>query len=128
MDIRDVLNPAKAKFPFTGSYYRETFDHPDTGRKRFRYKFENPYSRAYKMLFANVQDFTGGNTAIRTNAQADYKAGETVVLQDGKAYAIADAAKDYNTAPQEAFRLGNANAGIEYVLRLVEIDNPWELK
>lgn len=129
MDLLDILNPTRSKFSFTGSYY-DTIDQtdPKRGAISIDYKFENPHSTTYKMLFSNVQDFDSTSTAIRTNTSANFKTGSTIVLQDGEAYAIADIAKDYNTAPQQVFRILNASAGIEYVLRLVKIENPWELK
>ena len=129
MDIRDLLEPTKSKFTFTGSYYGEEFEqgkHPV--RKAIRYKFENPHSTTYRTLFSTVQSFDSTTTAIRTNTNVGFKVGGYIVLLSGEMHVIEDIVKDYNTAPQQVFRLGNCSAGIEYVLRLVKRDNPWGVK
>lgn len=128
MDLLDILSPAKGKFPFTGAYYGEVNVSPEEGRCMIRYKFENPRSTTYRMLFSNIQDFDSTTTAIRTNTNVGVKIGGYVILQDGESYVIDDIAKDYNTAPQEVFRLGNSSPAIEYVLRLIKTDNPWDMR
>lgn len=129
MDIRDFLNPAKAKFSFMGSYYESKQEEDlKEGGLRFRYKHEDPNTATYRKLFSNVLVAKSNDAAVRTNTQIDFKVNSFVVLQDGKAYTIAEMIKDYNSAPQEVFRITNHSPAIEYVLRLVEYDNPWGLK
>lgn len=128
MDVRDVLTPSNAKFPFKGSYYEKPFQDPTQKRIGIRYKFENPQSKVYKALFSNVQDFSGSETAIRTNKQEDFKIGGVIVMQDGKAYTITDCMTDYNTVSQEVFRLVNNAPGVERVLRLISRENAWGIK
>ena len=129
MDLLDMLNPARSKFPFEGNYYGVTVENEErpVGETLF-YKFENPHSTTYRTLFSTVQSFDSTTTAIRTNTNVGFKVGGYIVLQSGEEYVIEDIVKDYNTAPQQVFRLGNCSAGIEYVLRLVKRDNPWGVK
>lgn len=129
MDIRDFLNPAKAKFPFMGSYYESKQEEElKKGGLRFRYKHENPNSATYRKLFSNVLGAEAKDAAIRTNTQLNFKANSIVILQDGTAYRISEMLKDYNSAPQEVFRISNHSAAIEYVLRLTEYENPFDIK
>lgn len=122
-DILDLLNP-KSKFPNTGKYYKERPLSPDDGAEQFNYGYESRYSNTFRRLFANVQGIEG-QTVIRTDDQCSFKVRGFIVTQDGKAFEILQAEKDYQAAQQQAMRLFGTPVSTEYVLRLMEIDNPW---
>lgn len=122
-DILDLLNP-KSKFTSTGKYYKERPLSPDLGTEHFNYSYESRYSNTYRRLFANVQGIEG-QTVIRTDDQCHFKVHGFIITQDGKAFEILQAEKDYQAASQQALRLFGTPVSTEYVLRLMEIDNPW---
>lgn len=130
MDLLDILNPAKSKFPFKGSYRQSLGENEEDlkkGNEHFIYKYENPQSAAYRIIFSDSQG-SARSTAIRTNTRIKFEVGKFVILQDGTTYAITEIMKDFNSAPQQVFRITNSSPGIEYVLRLEEKENPWRLK
>lgn len=125
-DILDIMNP-KPKFTATANYYAEFMDGPDVGAKQFNYEYENPYSNTYRRLFANIQG-SAGEVAIRTDDQLNYKIGGVVITQDGKAFKILQSEKDYQAGNKQVFRLLGSPVSVEYVIRLIEIENPWGVK
>lgn len=124
-DILDLLNP-KSKFPCSGKYYKERLLSPDDGAEQFNYGYVSVYSNTYRRLYANIQG-TDGQTVIRTDDQCKFKVHGFIVTQDGKAFEILQVEKDYQAAHEQVMRLFGTPVSTEYVLRLTEIDNPWEI-
>lgn len=122
-DILDLLNP-KTKFPCTGKYYKDRPISAEDGAEQFNYCYESRYSNAYKRLFSNVQG-ADGQTAIRTDDQCKFEVNSFIVTQDGKLFKILQAETDYQSASHQAMRLFGTPVSTEYVLRLIEVDNPW---
>ena len=126
-DILDVFNP-KQRFTLTGTYYADRPIAPDAGGEEFNFEYVNPYSNTWRSLFANIQANVG-RAAIRTDDQLDFTAGKgVVILNDGKMYSIEEKSTDYQAAPKQTFRVLPTPVGTEYVLRLIAIDNPWEIE
>lgn len=124
-DILDLLNP-KPRFPATGKYYKERPLSPDDGAEQFNYGYVSVYSNTFRRLFGNVQ----GNekqTVIRTDDQCDFKNQGFIITQDGEAFEILQVEKDYQAAPTQAMRLFGTPVSTEYVIRLIGVDNPWEI-
>ncbi len=123
-DILDLMNP-RSQFALKGTYYAERPDSPDVGGQQFNYEYVDPSTRTWRTLFANIQA-SAGETAIRTDDQLPFKAGNgIVVLQDGTCYTIEQKMTDFQAAPKQAFRILPVPLGTQYVLRLVAIDEPW---
>ena len=102
---------------------------PPNGGTRFSYEQIDPKSRVFQMLFGNVDGSDVCTTAIKTKRRLGYKVRDVLVLQDGTAYSVASVAVDYgaNAKNAQAFRYRPNPPGIDYVLRLIEIDNPWKV-
>lgn len=126
-DALDIMNP-KAKFTATAKYYKERPDSPDVGAQIFNYEYVDTVSRTYRRLFGNIQSFDAGETAIKTNDQVEYAVNGIVITQDGQMYKILQVAKDYNETPSQVMRLFGTPVSVTYVLRLITIKNPWEIK
>jgi hypothetical protein len=126
-DILDIMNP-RARFTLTGRYYDERPSSPADGGEEFNYEYVDPSSRNWRSLFANIQ-VSAGQTAIRTDDQLKFKEGKgIVVLQDGTAYLIEVKMTDYQSAPKQAFRILSLPVSTEYLLRLVAVEEPWEVQ
>lgn len=125
-DILNLLNP-KHRFTATASYYDEPMNSPEDGAQQFNYEYVSPFSNTYRRLFANIQG-TAGEVAIRTDDQLKFRTGALIITQDGKAFEILQSEKDFQSANKQALRLFGTPLSVEYVLRLVEVKNPWGLK
>ncbi len=125
-DTLDVLNP-KTRFTASARYYPERLNSPDVGYDSLNFEYVNPYSNTYRRLFANVQT-AAGQVAIRTDDQNNYKVGGFIILQDNKAYQILEVLTDYQAANKQVLRLFGAPVSVEYVIRMLEVDNPWSVQ
>lgn len=126
-DSMDLMNP-KSRFTASGSYYEECFDSPDEGAQAFNYEYVDPLSRTYRRLYGNIQAFQAGECAIRTGDQLKFKVNGIVITQDGQCFKIIQAAKDYQAAPKQVLRLFGTPVSVQYVLRMVTVDNPWGIR
>ena len=125
-DLLDLENPQYARYTQTGTWYPDIVAGPDNGGCVIRYEHVDMLSRGWRRLFGNVQDFNAGETSIRTPDLHEYKSGSVVKLQDGGTYTVLQAAKDYSTAPKQAYRIQGLPIGVTAVLRLVERQDGWE--
>jgi hypothetical protein len=126
MDFLDLLN---GKFDKTleGAWYLKNQPNINDSGKPFDYEIIDGNSRSYQMLFGNVQGASNIAT-IKTNEPYEWRENTFVVLQDGKLYSIESIREDLGKVDKEAYRLLKDVVGVEYVLRLIEIDNPYNLK
>lgn len=122
-DMLDVLNP-KTRFTASASYYEKPMNGPEEGAKQFNYEYVNPYSNTYRRLFSNIQTIAG-EVAIRTDDQLNYRIDGIVVTQDGHMFKIIQVEKDYQAANKQVMRILGTPVSTEYVLRLINADNPW---
>lgn len=122
-DSLDLMNP-RGRFTATATYYRSRPDGPALGGQEFHYEYVSPYSKTYQRLFANVQ-VEAGETVIRTDDYLAYKIDGIVVTQDGKAFRVTKVERDVSSAPKQVMRLIGVPVSVHYVLRLIEIDEPW---
>lgn len=128
VDALDILNP-REKFSAEGTYWDSRPDSvAQSGSKKFNYEFVSPYSKSYRVAFGNMQNFEAGETAIRTNDDVGYKNGGFVMLQDGKLYTIIQITTDYQAASKQALRFLGVPLGTEFILRMVNVPNPWGAK
>lgn len=125
-DLLDLENPQYARYTQTGTWHPDIVAGPDNGGHVIRYEHVDMLSRGWRRLFGNVQDFNAGETSIRTPDLHAYKSGSIVKLQDGGTYTVLLAAKDYSTAPKQAYRIQGLPIGVTAVLRLVERQDGWE--
>lgn len=126
-DVLDILNP-RTRFTAEGTFWTERPDSADEGGMRFNYEYVDPFSKTYRRLFGNIQSFDAGETAVRTNDLLPFKVGAFVMTAEGTLFTITQAAKDFQSASKQALRLLGTPLGTEYVLRLVNVENPWGAK
>lgn len=125
MDWLDIAKPA-AHFTAKAKYYEETVDDPSDGGQVFHYEYVDPLSHTYRRLFGNIQSTdTEGETAIRTNDALPYHRGAYIVFPDGRTFQIIQMSKDFQAAPKQAQRLFPTPVGTQYVVRMVQVENPW---
>ena len=124
-DVLDILNPHQ-EFTAEGTYFS---DRPDSlaagGGQTFNFEYVNPYSKTYQRLFGNFQSFEAGEVTIRTNDEIPFKSGGYFITQDGELFKIIQVARDYQSAPKQALRIIDVPLGSQYVVRAVNVPNPW---
>lgn len=127
-DALDILNP-RERFTAEGTYWNERPDSAEQGGgKKFNFEYVDVYSRTYRRLFGNMQSYEAGEVAIRTNDDLNYKTEGYFMSQDGTLFRIIQVAKDYQAASKQALRLLGTPLGTEFVIRAVNVDNPWGAK
>lgn len=122
-DALDILNP-KQRFPSEAVFYA---GRPEVtgGGVHFNYRYESPYSSAYKRLFGNIQG-ASGEVTIRTNdAIAPVENKSYIVLADGRQFKVLQVEVDYQAAEEQVLRLFGAPLSTELVIRLVREDSGW---
>lgn len=125
MDYLDLANPQR-RFTASAYYYPQEVDSPDIGGARFTYEYVDPLSHTYRKLFGNIQSTQGeGEVTIRTNTRLEYARGAYVKTQDGKYFQIIQMMTDFSAANKQAMRLVPVPVSVEYVIRMVEVDDPW---
>lgn len=120
------LNPNKGKFPLKAKYYENPVDDPSEGGQTLYFDYVDPISKTYRTLFGNIiSDRKNGEIAIRTNTGLSYHQASYIVFSNGTCYQIIQTAEDYSRVSKEALRLWKNPVGVEYVIRMVQVPNPW---
>ena len=125
----DLLTILQGKYDKTleGTWYQKNQPTAQDAGQPFDYEIADPKSRAYQMMFSNMEG-SANILATKTNDPYEWKEKTFVVLQDGKLYIIESIREDMEEVNKEAYRVLKDVVGIEYVLRLLEVDNPYKLK
>lgn len=89
-------------------------------------EYVNPTEWHYKQIIGNLVDKDGATATVKTRDANGYRGG--YIVFDGKMYQILSCLEDTSGASREAMRMFPVPLGTEYILRLLEIDNPWEVK
>lgn len=137
MDILDIYN-GRYYQTFTGRYFERLPEnivfiqslndlYYNEACEDFDYEFVDPTAWNYKRLFGNLTELKYANATVKTTDMLNWKVGSFVVLEDERLYQITSVTEDTSAAQREAARLMPIPVGTEYVLRLVEIDNPTEV-
>lgn len=133
MDILDIYN-GRYYNTYSGTYYKrlpsptlytsiDDLYNLEAG-VFIDYEILDPASREYRTIISNLIDTDTMNVAIKTRDIEDYRSGEFIVLEDGRLYKIISVTEDTSAASREAARLFPVPLGTEYILRLLEIENP----
>ena len=93
----------------------------------FDYEYIDNTTWAYKQLISNLTELNGAVTSIKTREQLKWKVGSFAALMDGRLYVIKSVSQDRSTANKESARLLPVPLGTEYILHLVEYENPRRL-
>ena len=98
---------------------------PDTVGIPFDYETLDPTEWHYKQLLQNLIDAQAATATIKTTDRLEWRNNGYIVAMDGRLYRIISVTEDVRAASREARALFAVPVGTEYVIRLVEIDNPW---
>lgn len=125
-DTLDLLR-GRVNYVFTGSHYSTQPNTPDDEHADFDYEYVDPTEWHYQKLFGNILNNDGATTTIKTNDDMSWRVDQYVALQDNKLYKVVSVMKDYQSANREAFRFLKDAPQIDFIVRLIEIDDPWEV-
>ena len=126
-DLLDMLQPHPS-YTMTGSFYPERPTAPEDGAAYFDYEPVDVTQWRYQKLLGNLLNTDGASTTIRTNDDMGWKVDNYVVLQDNRVYRVESVSKDYQSASKQVFRFLKDAPQTDYVLRLLEQDNPWGIE
>ena len=129
MNILDLITP-RGDYTATGKYYNKMPSFNDHGAEgiRFKYAYLDPKSKQYQRVFSQVVSTEGNTLTIKTNQRIPFKVGGFITTQEGELYVIESINKDYQSVNKQAYFIASNPAGLVSVLRLIQVDNPWEIK
>lgn len=127
MDFLDLLT-IKDEEVLTGTYYnRRPKTTADVGIS-FSYDIVDESDRNYSKLLDNLQTEQVMQT-IKTNDLCGFKTKGYVVTQDGRFWTITGIIKRLvKHENKQALRVLRQTIETEYIIRLLQVDNPMELK
>jgi hypothetical protein len=79
----------------------------------------------YQQLIGNLIVTDAANTTIKTRTSIKFTPNTHVALQDGNLYLITSITEDPRSVPKEAARIMVVPVGLEKVIRLRQVDDPW---
>lgn len=94
----------------------------------FDYEIIDPKSKVQSNIGTNLSVNEYGTSAVKTNDPLQWKVGGFVALQTGGLFQIVEVREDVGQVSRQAYRYSAIALNTEYVLRLVEVDNPRNLK
>ena len=115
------------KIPKAFETVSETAQDPDTVGVPFDYETLDPTEWHYKQLLQNLIDKQAASVTIKTKTALEWRDNGYISTMDGRLYSIISVTEDVRAASREARSLFAVPVGTEYIIRLVEIDNPWEI-
>lgn len=131
LDLMDIL---EGRFEQTcpGTYYVKkpravlNYESAQDGveGKPLDYEFIDPTSYHYRSILGNMTDTTSIICAIKTKDNYDYKIGGYIVLSDGRLCTINAVTQDTSKTAKQARRMFPIPLGTEFIIRLIEVDNP----
>lgn len=127
MGLTDVLK-LHYEERLEGTYYPRMPENPRDKNETFYYDIVNESDKSYAKLLNNIQTEATLLT-IKTNDKIDFKTTGYVATQDGLFWQISGVIKNLkhdNTL--EALRVLKETVQTSYIIRLIEVDNPWGLK
>ena len=127
MGLTDVL---KLHFEerLSATYYPSIPETPQTVNELFHYDIVNESDRQYAKLLDNIKTEATIMT-IKTDDKVEFKTTGYIATQDGLFWQIQGVIKNLkHENTQEALRFLKETVQTSYIIRLVEVDNPWELK
>lgn len=122
MDMLDLIVP-KEGYVFNGTYREKYKDAPSY----FEYDVVDAPRWSFGELINNlIRDESA--YVIRTMYPLKWKTNGFVVTQDGRAWRITEKIKHTTTKNKDSLRIVRENPSTEWVLGMVEADNPLEIE
>lgn len=125
IDLLDIFN-GKYEQTFVGTHYPK-MPNSDVVGVKFDYEQLDNKEKSYQMVFGNVLAQESNITAIKTKDAKAWKINSYVALQDGTFYTIISIARENQSGNKEQARFLNALTDVNYIVRLQEHDNPYQL-
>lgn len=126
-DYLDLLHK-KAEEVLQGTYYERRPQTPQDYGKPFSYDIVDEPRTAYHNLI-NTLNTTISTQTIKSSDLSDFQVKGYCVTQDGGLWQIQEIAKHIvQKQSKQALRILETTIETEYILRMVEVDNPWQLK
>lgn len=126
-DYLDLLHQ-RSEEVLTGTYYERRPLTPQDVGEAFSYDIVDEPRSAYFNLLQSLNT-TMSTQTIKTTDIHDVKVKGYCVTQEGGLWQIQEIVKRIkNPKSKYALRVIQTTIETEYVLRMVEVDNPWELK
>lgn len=91
----------------------------------FDYEYVDPTEWRYKQLLSNLTEHTMASATIKTKEPIKFNPKGYILLDNGRLCQMLSVTEDTNSANREAAILMPVPPGTDYVIRLVEIENPW---
>lgn len=89
------------------------------------FEFVDPTSWRYKTLVSNMSDSNAADATIKTKDGEGMRVKGYILLDNGRLMQIISITEDTAAVQREAARIFAVPPGTDYVIRLVEIENPW---
>jgi hypothetical protein len=89
------------------------------------YEYVDPTEWHYKTLLSNLTETEAASATIKTTEPLKYNPRAFFLLDNGRLCQMLSVTEDTAAAQREAARLMPVPIGTEYVIRLLEIENPW---
>lgn len=125
MDFLDILD-VKAEETFKGKYFKDRPQTPMDVATSFTYDVVDPNDRSYSKVLNNLE-VDRGTHSIKTNEFLDFKINGYVITHEGFMWQITSV-QTIPSKNKQAYRYLKRAVGEEYVLRLIQVENPWGLK
>ena len=126
----DFLNflVVKDEEVLSGTYYDRIPETPQDVGIYFTYDIVNEHDKSYSTILNNIKTDRGTAT-IKTNDECGFRIDGYLTTQEGTLWQITGLGKQLvKPENKQALRLLKETAETEYILRLIEVENPWELK
>jgi hypothetical protein len=126
-DILDFLVEREEEV-LSGTYYNRMPETTQDVGIPFNYDIVNEKDRRYSTILGNIRA-DGATSTIKTNDHCGFKINGYIATQDGSFWQVAGLGKHLvKPETKQALRLLKESAETEYVLSLIEVDNPWGIK
>ena len=125
-DLLDFLRVRDKEF-LTGTYYPVIPTNPTDDGERIHYEEVSGQDKQYAKLLENLEA-DKVTYVIKTDEEIDFKINGYVATQDGELWQISAILKQStNYETQDVLRILRASVKTEKIIRLIQIENPWEL-
>jgi hypothetical protein len=112
----------------TATYYNRIPETPQDVGDEFQYDIVNEKDKTYSTILNGLQT-DRATCSIVTDDDCGFKINGYVATQEGSFWQITNIVKRLvRKENKQALRFMKETAETEYLLGLVEVDNPWELK
>lgn len=127
MGLTDVMTLHEEEV-LTGTFYSRIPETPQDVGEKFHYDIVDESDKSYSRLLDNIKDDRAILT-IKTDDKIDFNTTGYVVTQDGLFWQITGVlTKVINNTTKEALRMLKETVQTAKFIRLLNYDNPWELK